>query len=130
MLIILPRTTILLGEFASSISPWTRKVANDAYFDSSQESAPFENRPRPTLLLQHRAESRSRVLLTMRRGGVLPDAATTAPAQHISSEFSVAAVERSRLQSAKSGQRWSGRAPNHARFGSFQYHHILSQLPH
>ena len=52
------------------------------------------------------AATQGRALLAMRYGGVLPGAATTAPAQHISS---VAAVERS--------IGWSGGAPNQVRFG-------------
>ena len=53
------------------------------------------------------AATQGRALLAMRYGGVLPGAATTAPARS----------RRLSAQSVKSGLRWSGGAPNQMRFG-------------
>ena len=57
------------------------------------------------------AAAQGRALIAIRFGCVLPGAATTAPAQHISS---VAAVKRF---ISEIGQRWSGGALNQAHFG-------------
>ena len=54
------------------------------------------------------AAIQSRALLAMRYGGVLPGAATTAPAQHISS---VAAVERS-ISEIGAALEWRGAEPS------------------